>query len=168
MMRSNYTPTERRGVVAVEAAVILPVLLIMMLGIWEVGRIIQIKQIMVNSAREGARLAAGGYVDGTPVTSTMVQQATRDYLQAAGMPAAAVSGATVQLICLESPGWTDPADALPLDKFQVKVTIPAGAAFESTRWAMVSKLTSTTSMEAVVDWVSLNNEKITVDTQLPL
>jgi Flp pilus assembly protein TadG len=168
MMRSTYRPAERRGTVAVEAAIVLPLLLIMMLGIWEVGRIIQVQQILVNSAREGARLAAGGYVNGTPVTSTVVKQSVRDYLQAAGLPSAAVSGAEIELLCLESPGWTDPADALPLDKFQVKVKIPAGAAFESTRWAFVTKITPTSEMEAVVDWVSLNNEKITVNTQLPL
>jgi Flp pilus assembly protein TadG len=168
MMRSAFRPAQRRGVVAVEAAIVLPLLLIMMLGLWEVGRIIQVQQILVNSAREGARMAAGGYVDSTPVTETMVHQAVRDYLQAAGLPAAAVSGAQVELDCLESPAWTDPADALPLDKFQVTVRLPAGAAFESTRWSFVAKITPTSQMEAVVDWVSLNNEKITVDTQLPL
>ena len=59
----------RRGVVAVEAAVVLPVLIIVMFGMWEVGRLIQVNQIVTNAAREGARLAAGGYVNGTPVTS---------------------------------------------------------------------------------------------------
>ena len=60
---------------AVEAAVVLPLLLILMLGVWEVGRMIQVQQVLVNAAREGARLAGGGYVNGTPVTATMVQQA---------------------------------------------------------------------------------------------
>lgn len=168
MMRASSQLPNRRGALAVEAAVVLPLLLIMMLGIWEVGRIIQVQQILVNSAREGARMAAGGYVNGTPVTNTMVQQASRNYLQAAGLPSAAVTGADIQLVCLESPGWTDPADALPLDRFEVRVKLPAGAAFESTRWSFVAKITSTSEMEAVVQWVSLNNEKITVDTQLPL
>lgn len=168
MMRSTTRPEIRRGSVAVEAAVVLPILLIMMLGIWEVGRIIQVQQILVNSAREGARMAAGGYVNGTPVTETMVEQAVRDYLQAAGLPTPAVTGADIELICLVSPGWTNPSDALPLDKFQVKVTIPAGAPFESLRWSFVTKITSKSDMQAVVDWVSLNNEAIVVDTQLPL
>lgn len=166
MMRSRQH--NRRGTVAVEAAIVLPILLIMMLGIWEVGRIIQVQQMLVNSAREGARLAAGGYVNSTPVTDAMVQQAVRDYLQAAGLPTAAVSGANVQLTCLATPPWVNPSDALPLDRFQVKVTIPAGPAFESLRWSFVTKLTSKSDMEAIVDWVSLNNVKITVDTQLPL
>ncbi len=167
-MRSTNSPNARRGVVAVEAAVVLPILLIMMLGIWEVGRIIQVQQILVNAGREGARIAAGGYVQGTPVTKAMVEKAARDYLQSAGLPNAAVTGADIDLICMVSPPWNDPADAAPLDRFQVKVTIPAGAPFESLRWSFVSKITPTSQMEAIVDWVSLNNVEITIDTQLPL
>jgi Flp pilus assembly protein TadG len=167
-MRSTNGPNKRRGAVAVEAAVVLPILLIMMLGIWEVGRIIQVQQILVNSAREGARIAAGGYVQGAPVTEAMVEQAARDYLQSAGLPNAAVTGADVALTCMVSPPWTNPADAQPLDRFQVRVTIPAGAPFESLRWSFVTKITSVSQMEAIVDWVSLNNVEITIDTQLPL
>jgi Flp pilus assembly protein TadG len=168
MSNSARRPDDRRAAVAVEAAIVLPILLIMMLGIWEVGRIIQVQQILVNSAREGARLAAGGYVNSVPVTNTMVQQAVRDYLQAAGLPPAAVSGAQITLTCQAAPGWTDPADAIPLDPFRVNVKIPAGAAFDSLRWSFVTKITSVSEMEAYVDWVSLNNVEISVDTQLPL
>jgi Flp pilus assembly protein TadG len=168
MISNNRSGDIRRGAVAVEAAIVLPILLIMMLGIWEVGRMIQVQQILVNSAREGARLAAGGYVNSTPVTKPMVQQAVRDYLQASGLPSAAVSGAQIDMTCLVSPGWVNPSDALPLDKFQVSVKIPAGAAFESLRWSFVARLTSKTEMEAIVDWVSLNNVEISISTQLPL
>ncbi len=137
-MKPAIRPTGRRGAVAVEAAVILPVLLIMMLGIWEVGRMVQIQQILVNSAREGARLAAGGYTTNSePVTNAMVQQSVRDYLRASGLPSTAYSNAEVALTCLVSPGWSDPYQALPLDKFEVKVTIPAGAAFDSLRWSFL-------------------------------
>ena len=159
----------RRGAVVVEAAVIMPLLLILMLGVWEVGRYIQLQQMLVNSAREGARLAAGGYTtNSVAVTNTMVQQAARDYLRGAGLPAAAYNNAEVTLTCLASPSWTDPHEANPLDRFAVTVTIPAGTAFESTRWSFLPKLTSITQMSAKVDWVSLNNEEISIDTDLPL
>lgn len=168
-MKPANRPTERRGALAVEAAVIMPVLLVMMLGLWEVGRLIQVQQMLVNSAREGARLAAGGYTtNSTPVTNTMVQQAVRDYLRAAGLPSTAYSNAEVTLTCLVSPGWTHPHEALPLDRFKVNVKIPAGAAFDSLRWSFLAQITSRTDMEATVDWVSLNNTKIVVDTDLPL
>jgi Flp pilus assembly protein TadG len=157
----------RRGIAAVEAAFVLPVLLILMLGIWDVGRLIQVNQIMNNSAREGARFAAGGYVNGTPVTVAMVQQAVKDYLTAAGLPSAAANGAQVSLICQASPSWTNPSDALPLDKFKVQVVIPAGSAFNSLRWSLVAKLTNVTQMTSTVNWQSLNNSKIVVSATLP-
>jgi Flp pilus assembly protein TadG len=159
----------RRGVVAVEAAVVLPMLLIVMFGVWEVGRIIQVKQIMVNSAREGARLAAGGYTTNSQaVTPIMVTQAVKDYLRGAGMPANCYNNVTVTLTCLASPSWVNPSDAHPMDKFRVSVVVPAGTAFESTRWSFLPKITNSTTMATTVDWVSLNNTKITIDTDLPL
>ena len=45
---------------AVEFAMILPVILTLLLGIWEVGRMIEIQQILYNAAREGGRQAAYG------------------------------------------------------------------------------------------------------------
>src|SRR5262245_37351928 len=97
MIKRTRNSNRRRGVVAVEAAITLPFLVILMFGVWEVGRLIQVNQIMVDSAREGARLAAGAYVNGTPVTQAMVKQAIRDYMQAGGLPAAAYNGATINL-----------------------------------------------------------------------
>jgi hypothetical protein len=35
-------------------------------------------------------------------------------------------------------------------------------------WSLLTRITSRTSMEAAVDWVSLNNEKIVINTDLPL
>jgi Flp pilus assembly protein TadG len=157
----------RRGTAAVEAAFTLPILVIMMFGVLEVGRLIQVNQIVNNAAREGARLAAGGYVNGTPVTNAMVQQAVRDYMRASGLPSQAYNGAQVNLICLATPSWTDPANALPLDRFQVQVIIPSGAAFNSLSWSLVAKLSSVSQMSTTVSWVSLTDVKITVGTQLP-
>ena len=158
---------DRRGVVAVEAAVVLPLLIILMFGVWEVGRLVQVNQILINAAREGARLAAGGYVNSVPVTSTRVTQAVKDYMTSAGLPATAANNATVTLNCQATPTWTNPSSALPLDNFQITVTIPAGAAFNSLRWSMLAPMTSATQMSTTVAWRSLNNTEIVVDTQLP-
>jgi Flp pilus assembly protein TadG len=166
-MNARRKRNVRGGVVAVEAAVVLPVMIILMFGVWEVGRLVQVNQIVINAAREGARLAAGGYVNSTPVTSAMVTQAVRDYLSSAGLPTAAVSGAQISLACQASPSWSDPSSALPLDAFQVTVTIPAGAAFNSLRWSLLAPLTSATQMSTTVAWRSLNDAEIVVDTQLP-
>ena len=158
---------ERRGVVAVEAAVMLPFLVIMMFGLWEVGRLIQVNQIVNNAAREGARLAAGAYVNGTPVTVAMVDQAVRDYLRAGGLPAAAYNGAQITLTCLASPLWVNPSDALPLDPFTIRVDIPSGAAFDSMAWSLTTRVSSVRSMSVTVRWASCTDQKIAVSSQLP-
>jgi Flp pilus assembly protein TadG len=113
----------RRGTAVVEAVFIMPIMLSLMLGVWEVGRMIQVRQILENAAREGARVAAGGYVNGTAVTVSTVQTEVQNYLTAAGLPSTAVTGTQTSLTCLASPVWTDPYQAQPLDPFTVTLTI---------------------------------------------
>jgi Flp pilus assembly protein TadG len=48
---------DRRGTAAVEAALVLPVTLLFLLGIVEYGRYVMTLQIMTNAARSGARYA---------------------------------------------------------------------------------------------------------------
>ncbi|MFK7820801.1 MAG: TadE/TadG family type IV pilus assembly protein [Planctomycetaceae bacterium] len=48
---------QRTGAVLVEAAVVLPILLILVLGIIEFGRGMMVVQLLTNGAREGARSA---------------------------------------------------------------------------------------------------------------
>ena len=85
----------RRGAVAVEAAVCMPILVAMMLAMWQIGQIAEMSRIVKDAAREGARVAAGGVNNGTPVTVANVQTAVQNFLTAAGMPSAAVNGAMV-------------------------------------------------------------------------
>ena len=152
--------------VAVEAAFCLPLLLVFMLGMWEVGRMVQVSQIMSNAARTAARYAAAGSVNGTNITMAMVQQTARDYLTAAGLPAAAASGAQIQLTNLSSNSWTNPCDATPMDKFSVTVTIPSGAAFNSLQWSVL-KITGVNQLSTSVTWVSVADSQVNVSTQLP-
>ena len=66
-------PQPRRGVAAVETAVVLTFVLVpLMIGIWEMGRLIQVQQIVANSAREGARLAAQAKTINSTGTPTLV------------------------------------------------------------------------------------------------
>jgi hypothetical protein len=112
-------------------------------------------------------VAAGGYVNGTPVTVAMVKQAVKDYMTSSGFPTAAVNGAQISLSAIGSSSWTDPYQALPLDPFQVSITIPSGTAFDSLRWTALPKLTPVQSLSVTVQWASLNDTKITVGSQLP-
>ena len=49
---------KRRAVAAVEFAFLAPLLLILLFGLWQIGRIVEVMQLMNNAAREGARLAS--------------------------------------------------------------------------------------------------------------
>jgi Flp pilus assembly protein TadG len=72
----------RRAVAAVEFAFLAPVLITLLFGVWEVGRMIQMYQIVSNAAREGGRQAATA-----KYTNPQVQQTVLNYLLAAQVPA---------------------------------------------------------------------------------
>jgi hypothetical protein len=129
--------------------------------------LIQIKQVMTNAAREGARAASGAYVDGVPVTVSGVQSTVRNYMTAAGLPTAAVTGASIELINQSGNTWTNPSDAKPLDAFQVVVTIPQGAPFESLKLGPFNRITDVRQIAVAVTWQSSTDELITVSNQLP-
>lgn len=72
-----------RGTIVVEAALTLPLLALLMVGVLEFGRILMIKQIITNAAREGARVAAVNLNDTEALDSaTAVAQ---DYLNRSGV-----------------------------------------------------------------------------------
>src|SRR5205823_2576120 len=73
-------PTRRSAAASVELAVVLPVLVTLLVGIWEVGRMVQVKQALSNAAREGARAASTG-----ARTEAEVDAAVKNYLIAAGL-----------------------------------------------------------------------------------
>lgn len=158
---------ERDGMAAVEAAFVLPIVVTLMLGVWEVGRMIEVTQLVTNAAREGARVAAGGNINGSSVTVSTVQQAVKDYMTSAGLPTAAVNGAQITLTNLSAHTWTNPVDAQPLDKFSVSVVIPSGTAFDSLRWSMVTKMTGLSQVSSSVTWMSTSNSEVTVSATLP-
>jgi Flp pilus assembly protein TadG len=137
-----------------------------MLGVWEVGRLVEVSRVLQDAASEGARIAAGGNCNSTPVTVAVVQQAVQNYLTAAGFPSAAVSGAQITLTNLSSNSWTDPCNAQPLDPFSVRVTIPSGAAFNSLRW-LATLITGINQLSATAEWLSANDSRAVVNTTLP-
>ncbi|MFZ5829229.1 MAG: TadE/TadG family type IV pilus assembly protein [Planctomycetota bacterium] len=76
---------ERRGVAAVEFALVAPLFFLLVIGMIEFGRAVMVQQIITNASREGARIAV---LDGT--TGSEVQNTVENYLTGV-----AVSGATV-------------------------------------------------------------------------
>ena len=68
----------RRGQTLVEAALVLPILLLFFFGIFEFGRILMVKQVISNAAREAARAAAINLDDTGAISSA--QNVSQDYL----------------------------------------------------------------------------------------
>jgi Flp pilus assembly protein TadG len=172
----------RRGAAAVEFAVCLPVLLTIMFGLWEVGRIVEVTNVMVNGAREGARDASMGQANLQAVASNVVI-----YLQSAE-PTAFGSGHTTSLITpvitlpantygytcwdntanrelftvtwtdITAPTVTDPTAMTQLDRYRIAISAP----YTSVGWIPVARLTGLTRISTTVDWVSMVDSPFTI------
>lgn len=59
------TRNKERGAAAVEMAIVLPLLLLILFGVIEFGRVFNVQISLTQAAREGARHAAIHYGDGT-------------------------------------------------------------------------------------------------------
>jgi Flp pilus assembly protein TadG len=136
MIRKLPVRDRRRAAAAVEMAMVLPPILILLLGIWEVGRMVEIQQILANAAREGARQASTGQL-----TNQQVEQVVVQYLNAAGVPTTHVnvtgSGGPQMVTDLTNPSF-DVSNAAYLDQIQVTVQIP----FNDVRFSVLSLISS--------------------------
>lgn len=69
-----------KGVAAVEFALVVPFLLVVLFGIIDFGFMLYDKAVLTNAAREGAR--AGIVLSNPPVTSARITQVAHDYCRA--------------------------------------------------------------------------------------
>ncbi len=74
----NMKVRGRKGTILVETAFVMPILLVLFLGIFEFGRILMIKQMITNAARESARVAAINLDDSGALASA--ETVAQDYL----------------------------------------------------------------------------------------
>ena len=146
----------RRGTAAVEFAVASIFLVPLLIGVWEVGRLVEVEQLLSNAAREGGRQAATGNVNTAGVQSIVASYLTRN-----GIPC---SASNVTVTNLTSSSRSDPTTANQFDQFQVTVTIP----FNSVRWVLLNQITSVTQLSASATWESMVDLPITVNTTIPL
>jgi Flp pilus assembly protein TadG len=70
----------QRGAALIEAAITVPIILLISVGIFEFGRAYQTWQVLTNAAREGARMAV---LEGT--TDADVRSRVRQYLTGGGL-----------------------------------------------------------------------------------
>lgn len=128
-----------------EAAFVVPIIVILLLGTLEVGRLLEVQEVLNNAVREGARQGAGGQL-----TNAQVSQVVLNYLSRANVP---TGSATVTVSDLTNPG-TDCTAATQNDPIQVTVSLP----FSSVRWTASNMVTSASSqLTANAVWYSARN-----------
>jgi Flp pilus assembly protein TadG len=113
----------RRGAVALEAALVLPFLVLIIFGIIESGQVMTSEEVIASAAREGARLASlGGSTIGSSSSngSTEVNYRVRSYLDNAAVPSA---NATITVTDLDQ-SITDLPQASIGDRIKVSVSVP--------------------------------------------
>ena len=178
-MLRRHPRTRRRGVAAVEFALVALLFLVpLLIGVWEVGRLVQVQQIVSNAAREGARLAAQGYTvkgDGTITQiykdssggTPNVRDAVYQYLYAAGLTNLTPADLDVKFeFVAPTAAGTTPTEPYQGDKgqpFRVTVTIRD---WSKVRWVNLG-LVNPKDVTAVVHWQMLVDDPFSVNTTLP-
>jgi Flp pilus assembly protein TadG len=145
----------RSGVAAVEMALSLPLVLTLLIGTWEVGRIIEVQQFLNVGAREAARQAGSGLL-----TNSQVQQVAVNYIKNAlgdrsGTMTANLT-VTVAVYASSSPTTPENIDvtqAQPLDLLVISVSIP----YHDVRWIALPMVSGAQNLQAQSTWVSLKN-----------
>lgn len=169
-------PGRRRGVASIELAFVTMLFIVpMILGIWEVGRYIQVRQIISNSAREASRLAAQGFTIKSDGTQTQVKTTTGspnlrdtvyDYLRAVGLANLQLSDVTVTFAFQPATGYdsslTEPYMGKKGQPFDVTVSIP----WHKVRWINLGLL-NPTKVEFTATWRMLNDDDFSVNETLP-
>jgi len=80
---------KRSGVAAVECAVVLPVMLVLVLGLIEIGTALRASTIMQSAIREAGRLASMDWryvVENGQTPNEKVEQDIRNFVTASGLP----------------------------------------------------------------------------------
>jgi Flp pilus assembly protein TadG len=154
MILQTRRPQPRRGTAIVEVTVVFTLLIPLLIGLWEVGRMIEVQQVLSNAAREGGRQAAAGLIN-----TANIQQYVVNYLNQAGIPA---STSNVTVTNLTS--GLDPTAANQLDHFNVTINIP----FNSVRWVLLNQITNVTQLTGTADWYSMRDIPVTINQTIPL
>ena len=181
--RPPATARSRSGAAAVEFCVVLTwVLFPLMVGIWEVGRAVQVQQMVSTAAREGARLAAqgrtttssGGQTDirvaiapgSNPGLQPNVKAAVMQSLAGSGLSGLKWADVTVTFAFTDKDMTrTDPYQGEKNQNFTVTVSVNFDA---KVRWSEGTLGNfGITTIRSTTKWQMLVDDPFTVNTNLP-
>jgi hypothetical protein len=178
----------RHGTAAVEFAGCLPLIVLLMSGMWEVGRITEVLQVMWNSGRESARDASLGRDNMLTVANNL-----QIYLQSAEPTAFPGAGHTTNMITpvitlpanttgytcwdgttgkelftvtftdITKPTVTDPTGMSQLERYEITVSAP----YANVAWSPLAQITGVTRLSITLDWVSMVDSPFQVPASLP-
>jgi Flp pilus assembly protein TadG len=160
-------PRHRRvAVAAVEFAFLLPLMVILILGVWEIGRLIQVSQLIANAAREGARQGASA-----KYTNAQIRQATFDYLKSSGvlvhptLPNADVDLSNTNVVIeVDNLDGDESFEAEQFDRILVRVTIP----MSNFQWLTSNTfMPANTRLTADATFLCMRDLPIVVPTTIP-
>jgi hypothetical protein len=171
LMRRNCIPWgQRRAVAAVEFSMIAPLLLLILISVWELGRIIQVNQILCFAARDAARVSAQAVIINSQGDATQIKfnsgannidDTIRDYLISSGITN--LNGIQISFRFLEGDlSRTDPYLGKKNERFAIKVSIP----YENIRWTSLS-LFAPERLTVEVAWQMLVNDPFHFDDSMP-
>ena len=185
-------PARRRsGAAAVEMAVVMNFVMVpLLIGLWEMGRVVQVTQIVANAAREGSRMAAqANTINQTgsptqittaiwpnPAQSPNVKAAVMQYLAGSGLNRLTYADVDVVFTFLDAPagavlGANEPFQGVKGQRFSVAVTIrDTGSNGDPLKnkclWTTLG-LVRPTSVGFTTQWRMLVDETFTINAALP-
>ncbi len=180
-------PVRRHAAAAVEFAICLPLFSLILLGLLEVGRIVEVQNVMWNCARDAARDASMGECDLQTVASNLVT-----YLQSAEptafsqadqtsliAPVVTLPANTYGYTCWDTTAnrelftvtftditntkVTDPKGMSQLDHYQISIQVP----YSNIGWLPTPQVTGITRLYVTVDWASMVDAPFKIAPSLP-
>jgi TadE-like protein len=177
----------RRGVAAAEFAICLPVMFLLLAGLWEIGRVTEVQNVMWNSAREAARDASLGqdnllacannlliYLQSAEPTAFGQGHSTTMQAPVYTLPANTTGYTcwdntanrelfTMTFTDITKTSTTDPTAMAQLDHYQLGVTTPYG----SIGWLPMGRIRNNGRLYVAVDWVSMVDAPFAIPASLP-